>query len=294
MSKTHEPFPINDIDPLSYFPQLAETPEPPKLLRIRGSLDRTKDTVLLNIVGSRKYTPYGKACCEELIAGLAGYDITIVSGLAIGIDAIAHRCALDAGLPTIAFPGSGLAWSSLYPTANKQLALDILESGGALLSEFDDTLTGVYWAFPRRNRLLAGIAMMTLIIEAEEKSGTLITARLATDYNKIVGTVPGPITSKNSRGSHWLLKQGAVPITTSLDILRELGFEETHKVKNSSSRSILTEDEERIIEYLTTPRLKEDIIQELELDAGTAAITFSTLEIKGCIRETLGLIERAR
>jgi len=293
MPKQPEKFPLHDIDPLRSFPQLAEIPQPPTMLHVRGSLDRMKDTVLLNVVGSRKFSLYGKACCEELIAGLEGHDITIVSGLALGIDAIAHRAALNAGLPTLAFPGSGLAWSALYPVANKQLAIDILQAGGALLSESDHTQEGASWTFPRRNRLLAGISMMTLIIEAEEKSGTLITARLATDYNKIVGTVPGPITSKSSRGSNWLLKQGAVPVTTSLDILRELGFEEKQTVKKIHE-IILNDEEERIMEYLTTPRLKETIIQELELEPGTAAITFSTLEIKGCIRETLGLIERAQ
>jgi len=291
MPKTQGEFPLISIDPITYFPQLAEIPQPPKLFHIRGSLERVKDTVFLAVVGSRKFSLYGKSACEELISGLAGYDITIVSGLALGIDGIAHRAALTAGLPTLGFPGSGLNWDALYPSTHKQLALDILRAGGALLSEFDNDLTGAYWAFPQRNRLIAGVSMMTLIIEAEEKSGTLITARLATDYNKIVGTVPGSINSKTAYGSNWLLRQGAVPITSSLDILRELGFEEKQSIKKISG-VILNDEEERIIEYLTNPRLKEEIINDLSLDPIEASITFSTLEIKGCIRETLGLIER--
>jgi len=291
MSRHDEEFPIITIDPLKHLAQLAEIPGPPTVLHMRGNLERMKDTIFLAIVGSRKCSHYGKSVCESLIHGLAGYDITIVSGLALGIDAIAHRAALEVGLPTLVFPGSGLDWNALYPTTHQQLALDILHAGGALLSEFDHTLSGTYWAFPKRNRLIAGISMMTIIIEAEEKSGTLITARLATDYNKIVGAVPGPINSKTSYGCNWLLKLGAVPITDSLDILRELGLEETYTIKKIPDM-ILNDEEERIMEYLHEPRLKETIIDELELDPSIAAITFSTLEIKGCIRETLGLVER--
>ena len=293
MSKKHEEFPLISIDSIEYFPQLIEIPQPPSTLSMRGSLERIIDTVLLAVVGSRKFSLYGKEVCEKLIAGLEGYDITIVSGLALGIDGIAHRAALDAGLATIAFPGSGLAWEALYPPTHQQLALDILRSGGALLSEFDTTVSGAYWAFPQRNRLIAGISLMTLIIEAEEKSGTLITARLATEYNKTVGAVPGSITSKTSHGANELLRLGAVPITSTRDILRELGFEEKQTVKKVSE-IILNEQEERIIEYLTSPQLKETIITELALDPIEASITFSTLEIKGCIRETLGLLERTQ
>lgn len=220
-----EPFPIEVIDIDKYFPDLKELPQPPTLLYGRGSLERIKDTILITVVGSRNHTPYGKEVCELLIKGLAGYPVTIVSGLAIGIDTIAHEAALAAGLPTIAFPGSGLNWDALYPKQNRALAEHILQSGGMLLSEFPPDLNGAPWTFPARNRLEAGIASITIVIEAAEKSGTLITARLATEYNRIVGAVPGPITAPTSAGANWLLQLGAVPITSSIDILRELNFD---------------------------------------------------------------------
>ncbi|MEO5646002.1 MAG: DNA-processing protein DprA [Candidatus Paceibacterota bacterium] len=286
-----EEFPIEIITVTEHFPQLKEIPQPPKTLKVRGSLERIQGTTLITVVGSRNFTPYGKHACESLIQGLSGYPITIVSGLANGIDTIAHEAALKAGLPTIAFPGSGLDWKVIYPSANKQLAKNILKAGGMLMSEFDDDMQGIYWAFPQRNRLEAGIATMTIIIEAEEKSGTLITARLATEYNKTVGAVPGPITSPNSLGSNWLLKLGAVPITESADILKELHF---HLPGQLPLHTIILNDvEQKIFNMITTPLSKETIIDNLAEDIITATIAFSTLEIKGVIRETYGLIERA-
>ncbi|MDB5254999.1 MAG: hypothetical protein JWL92_375 [Candidatus Nomurabacteria bacterium] len=219
-----EAFPIKTISIEEHFPQLKEIPEYPETLQMRGSLKRIANTTLITIVGSRKCTPYGKQVCEILIKGLAGYPITIVSGLAYGIDAIAHRAAIDNGLPTIAFPGSGLNEDVLYPKQNRNLAEDILKSGGILLSEFENHISAAPWNFPLRNRLEAGIADMVIVIEAATKSGTLITARLGTEYNKTVGAVPGPITSPTSAGANWLLQLGAVPITCSEDILRELNF----------------------------------------------------------------------
>jgi DNA processing protein len=278
-----EQFPIQTIIPEQYFPQLAEIPEPPKTLHMRGSLDRIIGTTLITVVGSRKYSSYGKYACETLIKGLRDYPVTIVSGLAIGIDAIAHQAAIDVGLPTIAFPGSGLHWDVLYPTQHSDLAQRILASGGVLLSEFDHKTRGAPWTFPTRNRLEAGIASMTIVIEAEPKSGTLITSRLATEYNKTVGAVPGPINSPTSVGANWLLKLGAVPITDSSDIVRELGFAEAGTLPFPPSI---------ILNALRTPLSKESIIETLALDAITASIAFSTLEIKGVIKETYGLIQR--
>jgi len=290
-----EQFPIQTINIEQHFPQLKEIPQPPKTLYMRGSLDRVIGTTLITIVGSRKFSSYGKYACEMLIKGLADYPVTIVSGLAFGIDAIAHQAALDVGLPTIAFPGSGLNWDIVYPQKHVKLAERILREGGALLSEFDHDTIGAPWTFPQRNRLEAGIASMTIVLEAQEKTGTLITSRLATEYNKTVGAVPGPINSRTSVGANWLLKLGAVPITEPADILKELGFIEPGQPSFSwsSSPSILLNDtEDRILAFIVTPQSKETIIHNLELDAITASIAFSTLEIKGVIRETYGLIER--
>ena len=285
-----EEFPIETIDPIACFPQLAEIPQPPKKLFMRGSLERIMGTTLVTVVGSRSFTPYGKMACQKLIKGLEGYPITIVSGLAIGIDAIAHEAALDAGLPTIAFPGSGLDWNVLYPVQNKKLAKRIIKEGGVLLSEFENASRGAPWTFPQRNRLEAGIAVMTIVIEAREKSGTLITSRLATEYNKIVGAVPGPIDAPASVGANWLLKLGAVPITDSDDILRELGFSPRGTLPFHTIE--LNEAEEKIMNVLRAPLSKEAIIEMADMDLVTASIAFSTLEIKGVIKETYGLIEK--
>lgn len=287
-----EKFPIQVLnEPTSLFPQLAEIPQPPKKLFCRGSLDRAQNTKLITIVGSRNCSSYGKNVCQSLIAGLAGYPITIVSGLALGIDSIAHYAALDASLNTIAFPGSGLDWKVLYPAIHRELAENILGSGGALISEYPAQTKGAFWTFPRRNRLEAGISELTIIIEAEEKSGTLITAKLAIEYNKTVGSVPGPINSSSSKGANWLLKLGATPITESKDILDQLGLVQ-NSIKEKSEYLMLNSDEEKILAILNTPKSREQIMTELDLDATTANIIFSTLEIKGAIKENIGMLER--
>jgi DNA processing protein len=284
-------FPIHHIVPTEAFPALVEIPEPPKVLHIRGSLERTIGTKFITVVGSRNYTSYGKSVCESLIRGLAGYPVTIVSGLAIGIDSIAHRTALDVGLPTIAFPGSGLDWKVIHPAQHRGLAEEILEAGGALLSEFPHDTRGAIWTFPRRNRIKAGISDMVIIIEAEEKSGTLITARLGTEYNRVVGAVPGPITSPNSKGTNWLIRLGATPITDVQDILQELGLA-PKPTGDVSQYLMLNDDEERVLAVLHEPKSREQIMQELDLDPVTANVLFSTLEIKGVISESLGRMQR--
>jgi DNA processing protein len=203
-------------------PQLLEIPQPPEELYIVGELP--KDHIYVSVVGSRRYTDYGQRCCRELILGLRGKPVAIVSGLAYGIDQIAHRSAMDAKLPTIAIPGSGLDPSALYPRGHTQLAEEILYNGGCLLSELEPFEKAAPWTFPQRNRIMAGISRAVLIIEAEEKSGTLITARLATEYNRDVLAVPGSIFSATSAGTNFLLRQGATPITCANDLLQALGL----------------------------------------------------------------------
>lgn len=202
--------------------QLKQISNPPQTLYIHGTLP-DKNTKILCIVGARHHSAYGEKVCKELIQGLKGYDICIVSGLAIGIDSIAHKAALDSGLKTIAFPGSGLNTSVIYPLQHRDLAQEIVDRGGALISEFSPLQKAMKWTFPQRNRLMAGISQAVLIIEAERKSGTLITSKYATEYNRDVGAVPGDIYSPLSEGPHMLIRLGATPITSSKDILELLG-----------------------------------------------------------------------
>ena len=203
---------------------LKEISDPPKQLYIRGILPSEDEYKFLTVIGSRKFSTYGKQVCEHLIRGLAGYPIVIVSGLALGIDSIAHQAALDNHLTTIAVPGSGLDDSVLYPASNRGLAQNILRAGGCLLSEFEPTFKATNWSFPQRNRVMAGIAHATLVIEAENTSGTRITARLATDYNREVFAVPGSIFSPASEGTNELIREGATPVTRAEDILDFFGF----------------------------------------------------------------------
>lgn len=274
--------------------QLREIPQPPKELWIAGELP-APETILLTVVGARKHSPYGREACEEIIAGLRGYDIAIISGLALGIDAIAHEAAMRAGLRTIAVPGSGLDKSVLYPRSNIQLAERIVENGGALMSEFEPTFHATNWSFPQRNRIMAGLAKATLIIEAEEKSGTLITSRLATDYNRDVFAVPGSIFSSLSRGPNKLITIGATPISSSDDVLKALGFapEENLDTQMELDFSALSEDEREVMEALTSTKYREVLIDELELPVREGNILLMKMEIAGLIKETPEGLRRA-
>jgi DNA processing protein len=198
------PFPINELTATEFPVGLREIPQPPKQLNYRGTLPDAK-LALLSVVGSRKYTSYGKQVVEELIGGLEGYPVGIVSGLALGVDSLAHEAALRHHLYTLAIPGGGLSDTRIYPATHKKLAFRILEAGGGLLSEYDPDFRATTWSFPQRNRLVAGISRATLLVEAAEKSGTLITARLTADYNRELLVVPGSIFSKNSQGVHQFL-----------------------------------------------------------------------------------------
>lgn len=271
---------------------LLEIPQPPKTLYMRGRLP-PKDSIYLAVVGSRKYTSYGRDTCERLIKGLKGYPIVIISGLALGIDSIAHSASLDAGLLTMSFPGSGLDNSVLHPQTNIKLAQKIVDSGGCLISELDPHWKATLYSFPQRNRLMAGISKAVLIIEAEEKSGTLITARMALDYNRDVLAVPGSILSSNSRGTNSLIRQGATPITCSEDILEALGFSIEKTIQNEIEKyADCGKDELKIIELLREPQERDELIRASGMDISKANALLSIMEIKELIKEELGEIRK--
>lgn len=272
--------------------QLLEIPQPPKELWIAGALP-SSETVLLTVVGSRKYTSYGKEACEEIISGLRGYDIAVVSGLALGMDALAHEAAMRAGLKTIAVPGSGIDPSVIGPRSNFELARRILETGGALLSEFAPDFRPTVWSFPQRNRIMAGLSRATLLIEAGERSGTLITARLAADYNRDVLVVPGSIFSPTSRGTHQFLKLGATPVTSSEDVLLALGLTPEETPSHEVDLSGLPKEERGVMELLAEPQNRDDIIEALEISASDANILLMKMEIAGLIVETPEGLRRA-
>ncbi|MEK9131292.1 MAG: DNA-processing protein DprA [Patescibacteria group bacterium] len=276
--------------PKNKFPKpLLEIPKPPEQLFVVGELP-PEDSVHLCVVGARKYSPYGKEVCEMLIKGLRGKPVVIVSGLALGIDAIAHRSALENNLRTIAVPGSGLDPSVLYPASHKNLAKEIVNAGGCLLSEFDPTFKATPYSFPQRNRIMAGLSKAVLIIEAEQKSGTLITARLATDYNRDVLTVPGSIFSQNSTGPHLLLKIGATPITSAEDLLVALGLEGQSALPFEKQYADASAEELSLIRLLATPTTRDDLVRASGLPTQKVSIILSLMEIKGMIKESEGEI----
>lgn len=274
------------LKPDQYPALLKEIPDPPEKLYIEGVLPPAENKCLA-VVGSRKFSDYGKRACEKLITDLAGYPITIVSGLALGIDSIAHRAALKAGLQTVAIPGSGLDEKSLYPHSHKNLAKEIVKAGGGLLSEFDPGTPGYPANFPQRNRIVAGMSDAVLIVEANLKSGTLITARLALDYNRDVLTIPNSIFSKTAEGPHDLLKHGATPVTSARDILRALGLEQT-TVSNENRYADCTDAEKKLITLLTEPLTRDELISLSEMKPSEVSTTLSILEIKGLVKESCG------
>jgi len=287
------------LTPTEFPGLLKEINDPPKELWLEGKLPacagrpNENENKFLAVVGSRKFSRYGKEACEELIAGLAGYPIVIVSGLALGIDAIAHQSALKNKLLTIAIPGSGLSRKVLHPFSNHRLADEIIEAGGALLSELEPECPAGLHTFPSRNRIMAGMSHATLIIEAGEKSGTLITARLAMEYNRDVLVVPGSIFSSSSRGANNLIHQGAMPINNSEDLLHALGFNTEQDAKDRQGRLFenLSEIEQKIVDLLATDSYPRDELIELaELSITDANIILSTMEIKGLIKEAMGEI----
>lgn len=289
-------FPITKISPADFLPLLSEIHDSPKTLYLRGNVPPLEHK-LIAVVGSRGYSPYGREACEKLIAGLRGMPLSIVSGLALGIDGIAHRAALRAGLHTIAVPGSGLEDRVLYPSTHKGLAHEILEAGGALLSEFAPEWKPRPESFPKRNRIMAGMSHATLIIEATERSGTLITARLAMEYNREVLAVPGSIFGATSYGPHMLIKNGAALITKSEDILEALGIQtETGggaaRLGRAAPQSL--SPREHIVYALLAlsplprERLMETLIEEHTLSVSEVNVLLSGMELKGIITESLG------
>lgn len=284
-----------DYSATPFLSRLLSLHKVPEKMHIQGTLPEiTFDEYgratprILTVVGSRKHTTYGKRALESLLTGLAGYDVVVLSGLALGIDALAHQIALQNNLITIAVPGSGLAKHVLYPKNNSALADEIIKHNGALISELNDTSPATPWSFPQRNRIMAALSDALLVVEAEEKSGTLITARLALELGKDIGAIPGEIFSPTASGTNALIKEGAYPITSPSDLIDLLHLTE----KNSNSPSIPTTTysphEKIIIELLREPRNKDTLFSMTKLSFQDFITAYSTLEMMGHIEESLG------
>jgi len=246
--------------------------------------------VYLCVVGSRATTPYGRRVCASLLSGLARFPVAIISGMALGIDAEAHKTALDVGLPTVAVLPSSCDEPSLYPPSNRALAQRILARGSALVSERAAGWKAHPHDFAARNRIMAGMSKVILIIEAGEKSGTLITARLALDYNREVLCVPHELGHESGKGVNQLIREGATLVRNSQDIAEALGFKE--KPTQEVLPTDLTRPETKILTALTGAMHKDELIESAALSAQEANIALSSLLIRGLIAERLGKIER--
>lgn len=273
-------------------PPLLEIPEPPERLWMRGAWPPAGHKRLA-VVGSRALSPYGKEACARLIAGLAGYPVSIISGLALGADTAAHKAALSAGLHTIAVPGSGLGDEVIYPRSNARLAAEILEAGGALLSEHPDDYLARDYDFPSRNRIMVGLADAVLVIEAGERSGTLITARLTHEYNRDLLCVPHRIGDPHGFAAHLFIRLGAALISDPLHILDALGMPPYMEVSDQRPLPILSATEKALYDLLEEPMPRDELLRAAQLPAHEALSALVTLELKGVLKEEYGCWRRS-
>lgn len=281
-------FPISKIPTPEFSPMLSEIFDHPDEVYYRGN-KIPQDTKCLAVVGSRNYTNYGKQAVEYLIGGLRSYPIAIISGLALGIDTLAHTTALETGLYTLAVPGSGISDSALYPRRNFGLAQKILANGGGLMSEYEPEFRATPWSFPQRNRIMVGLSHAVLLIEAGERSGTLITARLTGEYNRDLLAVPGNIFSDNSKGVHQFLKLGATPVTTPQDIIDALHLTRDDDAPVSVSSKTGTPEEILVLDILTEPRDHDTIIRLLPYPPTETLTILMRMELSGRIKEQNGV-----
>ena len=281
----------------AYPERLRRIYDPPPLLYIKGSLD-TAD-IPVAVVGSRNASPYGRYVTEKLSRELAQRGATVVSGLARGIDTCAHRGALAARGRTIAVMGCGI--DVIYPPENRKLHGEIA-SNGAVVTEFAFGTEPDRPHFPARNRIISGLSLGVLIVEAGEKSGSLITARCALEQNREVFAVPGSIDLPGSRGTNRLLRQGAKLVETVEDILEEIlpqlerpnvteeRFARTKSAQQDRpGREALTDNESRLLGFITEkPQDADTLIKRTGLAAAEALSLLLSLELKGCIRQLPG------
>ncbi len=263
---------------------LKEIYDPPALLYYKGALEDS-DQLSLAVVGTRKYSPYGKLVAERLVRELAQNSLTIVSGLALGIDALAHTAALEAGGRTVAVLGSGLDRQNIYPSQNRYLAEKILAVGGCLLSEFPLGTPALRHHFPQRNRIVSGLSLGVLVIEAGEKSGSLITARFALEQGREVFAVPGHILSPVSAGTNEIIKRGARLVTAGRDIFETLDLALATDFLNNRKTLPETEEEKRVVAFLgAEPKQVDELKRETGLDINILNSTLTIMEMKGMIK----------
>ena len=268
-----------------YPPQLREIASPPKTLYVRGYMPKGKP--LIGIVGTRMCTPYGKRATEYIAKGLVRAGVVIVSGMANGIDTEAHKAALNAGGETIAVLGSGIDDSVLYPRSNVKLAREI-EQHGAVISEFDPYAKSETYYFPQRNRVISGLSLGVVVVEAKERSGALITANFALDQNREVFAVPGSMYWETSAGPNNLIKQGAKCVTCAEDILEELNIAvpDNEKTKITAANEIQQKILDLLLDKVGAPMHIDDIIENTKLSPNDVASSLTMMELEDKVKNT--------
>jgi DNA processing protein len=279
--------------------RLLEIPDCPEQIFWRGNMPTNsilEKTKFLTVVGSRAISSYGKDAIKTLFEGLKGENICIISGMAIGADSEAHIAALNSNLWTIVVPGSGINEDVIYPRTNTKLANHILENNGVLLNEFEPDFVSTLWSFPRRNRIKAAISDAVFIIEAGEKSGTLITARLAVEYNKDVLCLPGSIFSRNSKGTNRLISEGAKIVLDANDILEALNLPRRNQPKTNSQirKEVegLTDHEKILWDNLEEEKTRDELQTISKLSVTDFLMALTMLEMKNLTQENAGLVRR--
>lgn len=259
----------------------------PKHLRYKGEWDGEIFKNCLAVVGSRQMTLYGKQIAEKIVGELAAAGLTIVSGFMYGVDATAHKAALNAGGRTVAVMPCGI--DLIHPAYQQDLYMKILNNGGLVISEYEGLMQPANWSYPRRNRIVAGLSRAVLVIEAGEKSGSLITANLAKKFQRKLFVVPGPITSENNKGIMQLIKEGATPISSAEDILdfykiKPLKLGAKSKISHQSRNA--SPIEQKIMEHLRRESQGVDVLARVVgISASEIGTILSMMQLRGQIKQ---------
>ncbi|MFC1615483.1 DNA-processing protein DprA, partial [Patescibacteria group bacterium] len=267
---------------------LKEIYDAPAIIYYKGNIEILND-IAVGVVGSRKFSSYGEQTTAFLVKNLAKNGISIISGLALGVDAIAHSSALEVKGKTVAVLGSGLDKANIYPSHNRYLAQKIIDSNSIIISEYTAGTPPLHYNFPQRNRIISGLSLGVLVIEAAEKSGALITAKTALDQNREVFAVPGNIFSETSAGTNILLKKGAHLITSAEDILEILDFKKV--IAHSENKKIIPESEEEkiILSALNDDPLHIDAIsRNVKINVSKLSGALMLMEMKGMVKNLGG------
>jgi len=273
-------------DDADYPPQLKSIAAPPPLLYVKGSF-ASADQWAMAVVGTRRATAYGREVTRSLVSGLARNGVTIVSGLARGIDAAAHQASLDAGGRTIAVLGHGI--DDIYPPEHRKLADRIVEHG-ALVTDYPVGTPPEGNNFPPRNRIISGLSLGVLVVEGEETSGAGITASFAMEQGREVFAVPGNILQRSSRLPNKLIQEGAIPVLKVDDILEPLNL--TMVAQQAEAREVIPADptEAKLLELLSAePVHIDDIRREIDLPIAQVSSTLALMELKGMVRQVGGM-----